>query len=178
MWFVQDHGRSHLLAQCRMRTTKRDRRRDRGMRQQNLIDFMRSDVLAATDDDVLDPAGQVQIAVCVKESFVASAKPSIHKSVSVGFGIVFISTKYIGSLNDDFAPMVGAEVIALLVHNADAQSGADSDRACFAMSRGQRIRGHLVGRFGHSVGFDEGHAKEPLDLVNELWATEERCRNG
>jgi hypothetical protein len=36
-----------------------------------------------------------------------------------------------------------------------------------------------VGRFGHSIGFDEGHTKEPLDLVKEFWhkgALQERMK--
>src|SRR5579863_7084958 len=121
---------------------------------------MRSDVFAPTDDDVFNPPGQVQIAVVVQQSFVSGTKPSIHKSASVGFGIVLISTKYVGSLNVDFAALIGAEVISLLVHDADTQPGAHANRTCLAMPRGQRIRGHLVGSFSHSVGFDEGNAKK------------------
>jgi len=136
MAFMQDHRGSHFFAQRGMRAAKRDRRRDCGMPQQNLIDFVRRDVLASADDDVLDPARQMQIAVFVKQSFVARAKPSMHKSASVGLGIVFVSTKYVGSLNDDFAPLVGAEVIAVLVHDADAQSSGYADRTCFPVSRG------------------------------------------
>src|SRR5271167_375053 len=105
---------------------------------------MRGDILAATDDDVLDTAGQVQIAVCVKQSLVAGTKPSIHKSASVGFEIVVVSAKYIGALNRDLAPLAGAQVIAILIHDSDAQPGAYSDRTGFAMAWGQRIGGHLM----------------------------------
>ena len=165
---VQDHGRGHFFTQRGMHAAKCNRCRDRWMPQQNLIDFVRSDVFASADDDVFDSSGQVQIAIGVQQSFVTGTKPSIHKSASVGFGIVLVSTKYIGALNGNFAALVGAEVIAVLVHDADAQAGAHADRTCLAMPRRQRIRGHLVGSFSHSVGFDEGHAKKILDLVNQL----------
>src|SRR5580693_183529 len=111
----------------------------------------------------------MQIAIGVEHSFIASTKPSVHESASVGFGIVFISTKYICPLNGDLASLVGAKVIAFFVHDADAKACAYADRTSLSMPRRQRIRGHLVGRFGHSVSFHERHAEKPLDLVNETW---------
>ena len=42
------------------------------------------------------------------------------------------------------------------------------DRTGLAMPRRKRIRRHLVGSFGHSVGFDERHAKQSLDFVNQF----------
>src|SRR5271167_1286945 len=118
---------------------------------------MRSYILASADDDVLDPAGQVQIGVLIKPPFVAGTKPSMGESASVGFGIVVISAKYIGALNGDFAALPGGKMIALFVQDADAKPGADSYRTGFAMSRRQRVRSHLMGRLRHAVGFDEGH---------------------
>src|SRR5208283_37572 len=137
---------------------------------------MRGDILAATDDDVLDTAGQVQIAVCVKQSLVAGTKPSIHKSASVGFEIVVVSAKYIGALNRDLAPLAGAQVIAILIHDSDAQPGAYSDRTGFAMAWGQRIGGHLMSCLSHSVSFHERHAKDLLNVVDEL--RRQRCTAG
>ena len=55
--FVEDHGRGHFFTECGMHIAKRDSRRDGRMAQQNFVDFVGSDVLASTDDDVLDPAG-------------------------------------------------------------------------------------------------------------------------
>src|SRR5208283_1086776 len=110
----------------------------------------------------------MQITVFVEKSLIAGTKPSIDKSASVGFGIVFISAKYVGALNGNFAALIGAEVIAVRIQDADAQPGADSDGTGFAMPRRQRIGGHLVSRLGHSVSFHERYTKELLDLVNEF----------
>src|SRR5271166_94619 len=129
---------------------------------------MRGDILAAADDDVLDPAGQVQIAVFVQQSFITGAKPSIHESASVGFGIVVVSAKNISSLDRNFAPPPSAKVIAILIDDPDPQAGAYSDRTGFAMSRRKRIGGHLMSCLGHAVGFHERHAEDSLDLMNEL----------
>ena len=124
MAFVQDNGGGHFFAQRGMHAAKRDRGRDRGMAQQNLIHFVRRDVFATANDDVFDSAGEMQIAVGIKKSLVASTKPSIHKSASVGLGIIFVSTKYVRSLDRDLAALVGAEMIAFRVHDADAQASA------------------------------------------------------
>jgi len=74
------------------------------MPQQDLIDFVRRDVLTP-DDDVFDPARQMQIAVFVEQAFVAGTKPSIHKSASVGLRI-FAYREHVGSLNGDFAALL------------------------------------------------------------------------
>ena len=103
---MQNHGCSHFFAQRGMRAAERDRRRDCGMPQQNLVDFVRRNVLAAANDDVFDAAGQMQIAIRVEKSLVASAKPSIHEGAGVCFRIVFVSTKYICTLNSDLAALI------------------------------------------------------------------------
>src|ERR1700730_4703005 len=166
---MQYQGRGYLFAQCWMRAAKCDRGRDCGVLQQNLVYFMRRDIFSAPDDDVLYPARQMQITVFVQHSLVARAKPSIHEAVSVGFGIVLITPKHACSLNDDFPSLIGSEVNAFVVHNADANARTHADRTGFAMPWRQGVRGHLVRSFGHSVGFDERHSKESFDLVNKLW---------
>src|SRR6202023_2058520 len=88
--------------------------------------------------------------------------------MSIRFGIVFIPAKHIRTLNGDLATMIGTEMISVLVHDADAQAGAHSHRTRLAVSWRQRVRGHLVRRFGHAVGFDERNAKESLYSVNQL----------
>src|ERR1035438_740589 len=98
-----------------MRAAKRNRCRDRGMSEQNFIHFMGCNIFAAADDDVLDPPGQVQIAVFVEQALVAGAKPSIHQSAGIGFGIIFIPSEHARSLNDNLPALVGWEMVALLV---------------------------------------------------------------
>ena len=87
MAFVQDHGRSHFFTQRGMRAAKCDCGRDCGMSQQNLIHFVRRNVLASADDDVFDPPGQMQIAICVEITLIAGAKPSIHESRALASGL-------------------------------------------------------------------------------------------
>src|SRR5712692_983246 len=135
---------------------------------------MGCNVFAAADNDVLDPSGQMQIAVCVEKSLVPGTKPSLNKRTSIGFRIVFVSAKHVRSLNDDLTSLVGSEVIALRVHDADTNAGPHAYGTRLAMPGRQRIGGHLVRRFGHAVSFDEGHSENLFHLVNGLrrkWRT-------
>ena len=120
MALVPNHGGRDFFAQYGMRAAKSDCRSDGGMSQEYLIHFVGRNILASADDDVLHPTCQMQIAVAIEKSFVAGTKPSIRESAGVGLRIIFVSAKDVRSLNSNFAPLVGAEVIALLVHDADA----------------------------------------------------------
>src|ERR1700722_3423801 len=151
-----------------MRAAKGDSRCDRGVTEQNLIDFVRRNIFASADDDVFDPAGQVQVAVGIQKALIAGAHPPMHEGARVGFGIIFVSAKYIGSLNRDLSPLVGSKMIAVLVHDADAEAGAHANRASLAVSWRQRIRGHLVSGFGHAISLNERYAKHALDLIDEF----------
>lgn len=132
---VQNHRSTYFFTQRGMRAAEGHSSRDRRMSEQDLIDFMRRDVLAAADDDVFDPASQMQVTIGVQKSLISGAKPSIHKCVGVRVRIIFIAAKYIRPLNRDLASLIRAEVIAVLVHDADAQPGAHADRTSLAMPR-------------------------------------------
>src|ERR1700722_8892771 len=122
-----------------MRAAKRDRGRDCRMLQQNFIDFMRRDVFASTDDDVLDASREMQVTIVVQIALVSGAKPSIDEGAGVSFRITLVSAKYICPLNRNFSALIVFERITLLVHNSDAQSGAHSNRSDLAMARRQRV---------------------------------------
>ena len=58
--FMQHNRRCHFFAQSRVRATKCNRRSHGRMTQQNFVHFMRRNILAATNDDLLDAAGDVK----------------------------------------------------------------------------------------------------------------------
>src|ERR1700736_3472838 len=103
MRFVQDYSRRHFFTQRGMCATKRNRGRNCRMLQQNLIDLVRRDVLASTDNDVFDAAREMQVTILVEIALVSGAKPSVDEGMRVCFRIIFVSTKYIRALNSDFA---------------------------------------------------------------------------
>src|ERR1700728_190268 len=110
----------------------------------------------------------MQIAIRIEKALIAGAKPSIHKRAGIRFRIVLVSSKHIRTLDGNLAALFGAEMIAVLIHDADAQASADSYRTWLAMPWRQRIRGHLMRRFGHAVGLHKRHAKQIFDLANQL----------
>ena len=65
--FMQHHGRGHFFAQRGMRAAEAYCRGNCRMPQQNLVDFMRRNVLASANNDVFDPSGQMQIAIRHRE---------------------------------------------------------------------------------------------------------------
>ena len=156
-----------------MRTAKCDRGRDRRMLQQNLVDLVGRDVFSTADDDVFNAAGQVQVTIFVEIALVSGAKPSVDEGAGVCFRIVFVSTKYICALDRDFAALIVFERISAFIHDPDAQTGAHSHRSGLAMARRQRIRSHLMRRFGHAVRFHKRHAKFVFDFMNQF--RRQRC---
>src|SRR6202030_4503219 len=104
----------------------------------------RRDVFASPNDDVFHSPGQMQVAVFVEIALVSGAKPSVDESAGVCFRIIFVPSKYIRALDSDFAALIVFQRTAVLVHDPNAETGADSHRSSLAMARWQRIRGHLV----------------------------------
>src|ERR1022692_5337247 len=113
------------------------------MPQQNLIHFVRCDVLAAADDDVFNAAGQVLVTIFVEIALVSSAKPSFDEGVGVCFRIIFVSPKYIRALDRDLTALIVFKRIATFVHDPDPEARAYSHRSSLAMARRQRVRSHL-----------------------------------
>src|ERR1700741_697809 len=110
----------------------------------------------------------MEIAILVQKAFVAGTKPPVDQRASIGLWIVFISAKHAGTLDGDLPALLVRKVIAVLVHHADANASAHADRPGLAMPGRKRIRGHLMRRFRHSVGFHERHTEEALNFVNEF----------
>jgi hypothetical protein len=110
----------------------------------------------------------MQITIGIEKPLIAGAEPSIHKSAGVGFRVIFVSPENVRALNGDFAALIGAEMIAFFVHDADAKAGANSHRSSLAMARRQRVGGHLMGRFGHPIGLDEWNAEQAFDFVDQF----------
>jgi hypothetical protein len=69
-----------------------DRLGHRRMAEQNLVDFARTDFLAAAIDQLLDAAGEVKIAIAVENPLIAGAEPFVGvKRLGVGLRIVLVT---------------------------------------------------------------------------------------
>src|SRR5690606_27771579 len=130
-----------------------------GMLAEHVVDLPRADLLAAAVDDLLQPAGDGQIAVLVEHALVAGTEPAVDESRFIGLGIALIAAGDVRPPNDDLTAGAGLHEEALLVHNADFGAGRDADGSSLASARRQRVRGHLVRRLGHAVSLDDGAAE-------------------
>ena len=86
-----------------MRHAKADRFGHGGMREQNFVDFTRRDLLAATDDQFLEAAGQMEIAIFVENALIARAEPIAEEGSGGGFRVVFVFAYDAGAVDTDLA---------------------------------------------------------------------------
>ena len=70
-----------------MRHGEGDRLGDGRVRQQDLVDLARRDLLAAAVDDLLETAGQVHVALVILVALVAGAEPAVVKDDALAVGL-------------------------------------------------------------------------------------------
>ena len=130
-----------------------------GMGTKHVVYFARRDLLAAAIDDLLDAAADGEIAIGIDDTEIAGAEP---RRATLGIGregrgigglVVGVAARDIGAANDDFAFGAGRAESALCIERANFRTGRQADRAGLAWRRWQGIGSHLVGGFGHAIGF-------------------------
>ena len=78
-----------------------------GMVHQRLVDLARRNLFAAAIDDLLEAAGEPEIAVLVEDALVAGAEPAVAESFGVGLGVVLVASRDVGAADDDLADLAG-----------------------------------------------------------------------
>ena len=157
-----------------MRHGEGDDLRHRRMIHQHLVDLERRDLLAAAIDDLLQPAGDAQIAVLVEHALVAGVEPAMGEGRGVGVGVVLVARRHVRSANDDLAGLARFQQLPVRRHDRDLRSGRSADAAGLAQAGRQAVRRHLVRGFRHAVGFDDRAAESRFELGHHLWR--QRCR--
>ena len=112
------HERARALTEPRI--GRRDHRDlgDARHAHQLLLDLDRADVLAAADDDVLLAIGDREKAVLVEHADVAGHEPTARREGGVGELRVGVADEALGPAAPDLAGFTGAEVVAVLVDDA------------------------------------------------------------
>ena len=75
------------------------------------VHFLGSDLLAAAVDDLLQPAGEEQIAFLVESPLIARSKPTVGECALVGCGIALVSRRDVRSANDDLTNFASRQQI-------------------------------------------------------------------
>ena len=86
------------------------------MAEQNFVDLARTDFLAAANDQLLDAAGECQVAIAVEEALIAGAEPAVGVRLGVGLRIVLVTGHHARALDDHFAALAGCQKRAGLGH--------------------------------------------------------------
>ena len=143
---------------------------------QQLLDLGGAHVLAAPDDDVLQPVGDGQVAVGVDDADVAGVEPAVLVDRLGRERGVGVAGEAVGATGEDLARLADADVVAVLVDRADLDPlerpavGVDpllpgrlvlgtGDRRVLGAAVGAHERDpELVGPLGHRV---RGWASRP-----------------
>jgi hypothetical protein len=92
---AQHDGCGDFLAQLGVGQGEGHDLRDRGVRRQDAIHLKRADLFAAAVDDLLQPAGERQIAVLVERALIAGAEPALalglEEILGVGLGVALVA---------------------------------------------------------------------------------------
>src|SRR5690349_21793756 len=109
------------------------------MCKQHFFYLARSDLLASAVDQLLNAAGEREIAVLIEKALVASAEPSIGKRAGIGFRVVLIALDHVRSLCLYFVQLTDFKLIALVIHDDHADAGSGPYRSWLAGLLGQRF---------------------------------------
>jgi hypothetical protein len=90
---AQHHDRGDLLAELGVRHRRSTPPAPPRVVHQDLVDLARADLLAAAVDDLLQPAGQAEVALGVHHALVAGAEPAVGERLGVGLGVVLVAAR-------------------------------------------------------------------------------------
>lgn len=109
---------------------------------------------AVDDDQVLDPAGHIQLPV-VQEACVPGVQPPVPPGARGEFGVLVAAARQVASGHDDLADHALGQPAALHVHDVDRSTGQwAAVRHQLQGARGARRRGLCDGLPGQPVGVD------------------------
>ncbi len=136
-----------------MRNPEGDGLGHRRMRQEDLVDFARGDLLPAAVDHLFEAPGEEQVAVVIQESEITGPEPAVLRDLRA-------SDHHLARLPRR-PPRAGR------VHDGDLRARRHTDRSRLARARRQGVAGDLVRRLRHAVGLDHGRCEDPLQLGAE-----------
>src|SRR5439155_27283422 len=115
-----------------------------------------------------EAAREEQVIVLVEVAFVSGAKPTLGvEGVLVGGRVFHVAGGDVRAADDDLAALEGTQRATFGVDHGDIWSGGLSYRSWLARPWRQGVASHLMGRFGHAVGFDHGGLEDSLEFLHD-----------
>ena len=152
-----DHDRADALAQRRVRDGDHRHVRHRRVGDQQVLDFLGRDVLAAADDDVLEPVGDGQAPAGVDPPDVPGPEPAAGQERGRVQRRVGVAGEQLGAAGEDLALLAVGHVAAGGIHQAHLVA-----RQQRAVGAGPQVKGVGDGPGGHgrvlaaAVGAERG----------------------
>src|SRR5262245_42124377 len=88
---AQYHGRSNVLTQPAMGYCKGHSFRHRRMAEEHAVDFLRRNFFPTAINDLLDTAGEEQVAIGIQIPSISRPEPAMRESAPVCHEVVFIA---------------------------------------------------------------------------------------
>ena len=146
--------------------------------EQHVLDLVGRDVLAAADDQLLEPAPQAQVAVRrARPRSPVRNQPSKNASAFASV-VVQVARRDAGAADRDLAGRTGRHVAPAASTIRISAPGRHADRAGLARGRGQRVGGHLVAGLGHAVGLEHRHPERSSAARRAAAARARSCTSG
>ena len=144
---------------------------------QHLVDLARRDLGPTSVDQLLQAAGDEEIAVSVEVALVAGPEPARDERPSIGLRIVVVAAHDARSAHDDFTRRVGRHPGARFIDDLKLERLRQTHRAELPDTGGQRIRGDQRRGLRHPVALDHGRAKRRLQSADERGRARHRSRS-
>src|SRR5450759_3874755 len=129
---VEDDSGADLLPPGWMRDAEAHSLLHGGVRLEHLVYLAWRDLFSASVDELLDPAQQPQVAVCVEHAEVASAEPASRERARVGFGIALVAVDHVWPAHRHLAAFARRQLVAGIVQDRDFYAGSAADAARLA----------------------------------------------
>ena len=141
---VQDDGGVDFFAVLDVGNAEADGIFDGGVLGENGVDLEGRYLFAAAVYQLLEAAGDAEVAEGVDEALVPGTEPAIGEGGGVGLGVVAVAVHDVGALDDDLAALATREVGAGLVYDGDLDTCTLAHGTSEAFSGWEGVGGHLV----------------------------------
>ncbi len=160
--------RHRLLAEHRVRLADDRGFQHRRVTVERVLDLLGVDVLAAPDDEVLDPVHQRQIPVLVEPADVTGVQPAAAQYLGRLARPAEVPAHHVRPAHDHLTGLAGRQQLVLAVHDPDVNAGQWQPHGPGLAHAMQRVERAADRAFRQAIAFHDGHAVALLELADQL----------
>ena len=160
--------RHRLLAEHRVRLADDRGLKHRRVTVEHVLDLLGVDVLAAPDDEVLDPVHQRQVPILVEPADVAGVQPAAAQYLGRLAGPAEVPAHHVRPAHDHLTGLAGRQQPVLAVDDPDVDAGQWQPCGPGLAGSMQRVERAADRAFRQAIAFHDGHAVALLELSEQL----------